>query len=151
MSALLREAEIGQTLRLILVDNEPRDLAAPDVEQVRCRRPHFPEIYSARLAVSMDVEEHKDALAIKLQIRVHLSAVVLPSPQIGAPGRSHCGQPSRAARYGGATVKHEFDLQVRPLCRAEVAPPPRLVDRADQFHVRLRHRPRSISQAQESA
>ena len=87
MSVLLRQPELCEAPLLILVDDEPRDLAAADVEQVHCRRPNFLELYSACLAASAHVEEHEDALAVELPILVHFSAVLLPGSEIGAPGR----------------------------------------------------------------
>jgi hypothetical protein len=57
VSVLLQQAEVAEAALLVRPDNEPRDLAAADVEQVRCVRPHLPELHSTRLAPSNDVIE----------------------------------------------------------------------------------------------
>ena len=144
VSVLLRQAEVGEAALLVRVENEPRDLAAADVKQVRCLRPHFPELHSTPLTASNDMEEHKDALIVELPILIHFGAVLLPSAEKAAPDRCHGGQPIPAAGFGAKISDHELDLGVRPLRRAEVAAPPRRVDRANELYVLLRHPPRII-------
>src|SRR3954451_19694403 len=150
VSVLLRKAEVSEAALAILVENEPRDLAAADVEQIGCFRSYIPELHATRLATSNHVQQHEHALVVEVPIPLHFSAVLLPRAEKSAPGLRHSGQLLPAARRE-ASVHHEFDLGMRPIDRTEVAAAPRLVDRSDQVHVLLRHRPRSIPEAQESA
>ena len=94
--------------------------------------------------------EDEDSLVIKLAVLVYLDAQVLPRAQPCAPGSRQTGQPLPAAGFR-AVGDDVLEIGMQPIGRAVVAALPRRKHRPQHLHVLLRHRPRSIPQAQESA
>jgi hypothetical protein len=91
VSVSLRQAELGEAALVVRPEYEPRDLAPADMEQVRCPRPHLPELHTTRLAASNHAEEHEDTLVTKLPILLHsfscdIAREVSPQQRITAPG-----------------------------------------------------------------
>src|SRR6266566_3907200 len=61
---LLREAEVGERVLAVPVEDDPRHLVVADVEEARCVRPHLPEPQAACLATRTEAVEHEDTLAV---------------------------------------------------------------------------------------
>src|SRR6059058_3640014 len=94
---LRSEAEVGERVLALPVEDDPRHLAVADVEQARCVRPHLPEPRAAGLATRTDAVEHEDAFVVELAVLLHLGGDVLPAAQEVAPERRHLDQPRMVA------------------------------------------------------
>src|ERR1035437_6300288 len=126
--------QLDERALAIQVDDEPRHLAAADVEQARCLRPYLPELQSALLAAPAEAPEHENTLAIELAVLVRLKAVLLPGASELAPALCHPAQPRPTGGHG-PVCHHPFDPRVRPLDRTKVTPFPAREDRPHEVHV----------------
>src|SRR5687768_8590694 len=106
---------------------------------------HFTDLQTALLAAPALALEDEYSPFIQIAVLVHPNPQVLPSTQPGTPGLPETDQPLATARLR-AVSDHPFDLGVGPFSRAVVPTLPSFMERPHQFHVFLRHRPRSIAQ-----
>jgi hypothetical protein len=81
-----REPEVGERTLAIEVNDEVRDLAVADVEQIRRPRPQLPDLQPTRLAPPAAVGVHENALVIELLALVRLDAALIPRAQEFAHG-----------------------------------------------------------------
>src|SRR2546423_6791938 len=97
---LLLEAEVGEPLLGIEVDDEPAHLAGAQVEHVDRLRLRVPELQPARLTAPAALAEHKHTLAIELAILVRHEADFLKAAQKVAKALYGSTSPRPAARCG---------------------------------------------------
>jgi hypothetical protein len=100
VSVLLRQPRVGESVLAVEVEDEPRHLAAADVEEVCSLRLHSSELQPARPAAPTSVDEHEDTLIVQLAVVVHLATVTLPGVQDAAEAFSQAGQPRPATGCG---------------------------------------------------
>jgi hypothetical protein len=79
------------------VDDEPRHLALPDVEDIGSVRCDLPDLEPARPAAPSPMCEHEDALAVELTELVRLDPELLPRTDPRPRPLRQAGQPSPLA------------------------------------------------------
>src|SRR5207253_3083520 len=86
---LLVKPEVGERAAAVEVNDEPRDLAVPDVKHACSRGPDPAELKSALLAAPAAAKEYEHTLIVELPILVHHGAQLLPGVRQVEPSLRH--------------------------------------------------------------
>ena len=108
-SATLRcEAEVRERVLTIPVGDDPRHLAAPDVEQARPLCLHLAELQPARRAAPARDIQHEDTLTVELAVLHVFDPKVVPGAQKLVPASASSASPVRLNGAGPSTSTYSI-------------------------------------------